>query len=350
MRILENIKPLKEDEKSILKSDEKLTSAEVGKLWATFMGNSMSRCVLSYFLRHVDDQEIKTVLENALSLSEEFTLICRDMFIEDGHPVPVAFSFEEDVNLDAPRLFEDEFYLHYLKYTAKAGLSIYGIAIPLVTRPDVREFFTYVIDSTVRLLNQVNEKMMAKGVLIRPPYIPTPKQVEFVKKTSYLNGFFGNIRTLHALEITHLYDNLQNNVTSIAVLMAFKQASKTPRIQEYLRRGEHIATKHFEIFSQYLEKENLAALPLLTHLVSDSTTTPFSEKLMVFHKLDMFSMRIRSYANAMSVNGRHDIATAYARLLVEVGDYAEDGAKIMIDNGWLEEPPHAADRDALESN
>lgn len=349
MKTLENIKPVQEKRINKSKSHEKLTSAEVGKLWATYMGNSMFRCVISYLLRHVDDQEIKQVLEQALSLTEEFTLICKNKFIEDNHPVPVGFSLEEDANLDAPRLFEDELCLHYLKYTAKAGLSIYSIAIPLVTRPDVREFFTYVIDSTVRLLNQVNEMMMTKGVLIRPPYIPTPKQVEFVKKNSYLNGFFGNIRTLHALEITHLYDNLQNNVTSRAVLMAFNQAAKTPRIQEYLKRGEQIATKHFEIFSQYLDKENLAALPLLNHLVTDSTTAPFSEKLMVFHKLDMFAMRIRSYANAIAVNGRHDIAAAYARLLVEVGNYAEDGANIMIDNGWMEEPPHAANRDALVS-
>ncbi|MGY4759568.1 DUF3231 family protein [Paenibacillus caseinilyticus] len=346
---MENIKPTKEGRIYKSKSHEKLTSAEVGKLWVTYMGNSMSRCVLSYLLRHVDDQEIKQVLEQALSLSEEFVRICKDKFVQDNHPVPIAFSLEEDTNLESTRLFEDEFYLHYLKYIAKAGLSIYGIAIPLVTRPDVREFFTYVIDSTVRLLNQVNEIMMAKGVLIRPPYIPTPKHVEFVKKNSYLNGFFGNIRTLHALEITHLYDNVQNIVTSRAVLMAFKQGVKTPRIQEYMRRGEQIATKHFEIFSQYLAKENLAALPLLNHLVTDSTTAPFSEKLMVFHKLDMFSMRMRSYANAMAVNGRHDIAAAYARLLVEVGNYAEDGVNIMIDNGWMEEPPHAANRDDLES-
>jgi hypothetical protein len=28
---------------------EKLISAEMGKLWATYMGNSMSTCILSYF-------------------------------------------------------------------------------------------------------------------------------------------------------------------------------------------------------------------------------------------------------------------------------------------------------------
>ncbi len=38
---------------------EKLNSAEMGKLWATYMGNSMSTCILSYFLQHVEDKDIK---------------------------------------------------------------------------------------------------------------------------------------------------------------------------------------------------------------------------------------------------------------------------------------------------
>jgi len=33
--------------------------------------------------------------------------------------------------------------------------------------------------------------------------------------------------------------------------------------------------------------------------------------------------------------------------MAEIGAYAEDGANIMIDNGWLEQPPGAADRDLL---
>ncbi|MCM2535776.1 DUF3231 family protein [Neobacillus pocheonensis] len=30
--------------------------------------------------------------------------------------------------------------------------------------------------------------------------------------------------------------------------------------------------------------------------------------------------------------------------------FAEDGANIMIENGWLEEPPMAVDRDELINN
>ena len=36
--------------------DQKLTSAEQGKLWACYIGNTMSVCVLTYMLKHVDDE------------------------------------------------------------------------------------------------------------------------------------------------------------------------------------------------------------------------------------------------------------------------------------------------------
>jgi hypothetical protein len=35
--------------------------------------------------------------------------------------------------------------------------------------------------------------------------------------------------------------------------------------------------------------------------------TNASDKLMIYHKVDMFSMKIREYANGASFNGRKDI-------------------------------------------
>ncbi|MCQ6280871.1 DUF3231 family protein [Bacillus sp. EB600] len=86
---------------------EKLTSAEMGKLWAIYMGNSMSKCILSYFLQHVEDNNIKTLLENALKLCEEFMKTIKDIFEKENFPFPKGFS-EEDINISVPRLFEKE--------------------------------------------------------------------------------------------------------------------------------------------------------------------------------------------------------------------------------------------------
>jgi len=304
---------------------------------------------LSYMLNHVEDQEVKNTLEHALQLSKQFLQSLKGIFAKENYPVPVGFT-SEDVDMTAPRLFEDEFYLHYLKYVAKAGISLYGIAIPLVTRDDTRQFFTTCIDQTVNLINIVNIALLKKGLIIKPPYIPYPEAVDFVEKHSFHNGYFGRVRPLQALEITHLYDNVENNATSKAVLIGFSQVAKSNQSKAYFRRGKEIATKHYDTFSGILQEEGLTSPPILDQLVTTSTSAPFSDRLMLFHKLDMYAVRIRSYGNAISMCARHDVVTKYARFLVEVGNYVEDGSNILIENGWLEQPPQAVDRNALASN
>lgn len=346
---MEKYKPIEIHNQNTNPVQEELTSTEMGKLWAIYMGNSMSKCVLSYFLQHIEDPDIKKVVDNALNLSESFLERIKKIFNQENFPLPIGFS-EEDVNLDAPRLFSDEFYLHYLRYTGKVGLSIYSIAIPLVTREDVRDFFVNCLNFTVKLISEVNNVLLAKGFLMKPPPIPVPEKVNFVKNQNYLHGFLGHIRPLHALEITHLYDTIDNNVTSKALLIGFSQVAKNEQIRQFFIRGKEISDKHIEICSQKLHKENLPSPSLLDHLVSESTLSPFSDKIMIYHKIDMFSMKMRACGNAISLNGRRDVGVMYSRLLLEIGFYVEDGAQIMIDQGWMEQPPEAIDRDTLDPN
>ncbi|WHY69373.1 DUF3231 family protein [Neobacillus sp. SuZ13] len=344
---MKTIKPIKLNSYKI-DTNENLTSAEMGKLWATYMGNSMGKSILSYYLQHVEDNDIKTLLENALKLSEEFMKITEGIFQKENFPIPKGFS-EEDVNLGAPRLFQDEFYVHYLKYASKAGMSIYNVGIPLVYRKDVNEFFRYCMDCTMDLMDQIKEILMNKGLIIKPPLIPIPDKVEFVHQ-DFLNGFFGHVRPLHALEIAHFYDNIENNVTSKALIMAFAQVAKDEKIRKLFEKGRDLTTTNIQNYMQKLHDENLPAPPFLDDLVTTSTFSPFSDKLMLFHKMDMFSMKIRAFGNSLAVNGRHDVGLAYTKSFTKIAAFVESAAKIFIEKGWMEQPPHAPEREKLASN
>jgi len=326
--------------------NEKLNAAEIGKLWAIYMGNTMASCVLRYFQKHTEDEDIKKVVETALNLSDAFVQDIKNIFIQENFPVPAGYT-EKDVNLDAPRLFSDAYYLHYLHYTSKAAISIFSIAVSIMNRKDVRDFFINALQSTVQLVVEVNEVSRAKGRLIKSPHIPTPEKVDFVKQQSFLNGFFGEVRPLHALEIAHLYDNIENDIASKALLIGFSQVAQTEKVKEFFLRGKQITNKHIASCSQQLNKDDLPAPSLLDDLVTTSTHPPFSDKLMMWHKIDMFSMKIRTYANGISLNGRRDLGGMYAKFLMDIGLYIEDGANIMIDQGWMEEPPKSADRKDL---
>ncbi|SFD41396.1 Protein of unknown function [Lentibacillus persicus] len=321
----------------------RLTSAEIGKLWATYAGNTMAERVLSYYLQHVNDPDIKSVLENALDLSQKIVKRIKEIFIQENFPLPIGFT-KEDVNLGAPRLFADAFYLRYLKYTSKAGMSIYSIAIPLITRKDIRDFFGDTLHATVALLNEVNDLLLTKGLTVKPPFIPIPEKVDFVEKQRFLAGFFGEVRPPHAMEITHLYDNIEDDITSKALLIGFSQVAKTNEVKQLMLRGKKITNRHIMGCKEMLNRDNLPSPPLLDDQVMTSTFSPFSDKLILSHKIDMFSMKIRSYANASSLNGRRDIGAMYARFLASTGLYVEDAANVMIQHGWMEQPPLASDR------
>ncbi|MDZ5472249.1 DUF3231 family protein [Bacillus sp. 31A1R] len=336
------LKPINLSSKE-LDENQPLTTVEMGKLWATYIGNSMSGQLLSYFLRHCENEYVRTLLENGIALSKDFLQRVEVIFKKNNFPSPAGFS-KDDVNLDAPRLFEDEFYVHYLKYAAKAGLSLYAIALPLVMREDIREFFVYVNQCTTVLLGQINSVLIDKKYSVKPPIIPTPEKVDFINKQSFLTGWFGEVRPLHALEIVHLYDNIENNATSKALLLGFYQTVKDEKLKALFKRGIEMTDKTLKQLSEKLHKENLLTPSYIDHLVTTSPQPPFSDKLMLFHKVDMFSMKVRSFGNAMAVNGRRDIASLYGRLIIDVGLFVDDATNILIDHGWMESPPKAFDR------
>lgn len=325
-----------------------LTSAEMGKLWVTYNGNAMAKCVLSYYLKHVEDEHIKQVLEYAYGLTKTYIQEIEVIFKQENFPIPVGFT-NEDVNLDAPRLFKDEFYLYYLQYTGKAGMSIYSAAISMVTRKDIRKFFVKCLSDTVKLTTDANDILRSKGILMNAPEMPSPNKVDFVDNQSFLNGYFGDVRPLHGLEIAHLFENINNDITSKALIIGFRQGAQNKEVRKFLERGGKINKKHIERFSKKLNEENLPSPSILDHLVTSSNISVFSDKLMVAHKIDMFSMKVRKYADAASLNGRRDIGAMYARCLMDVSLYLEDGANIMIDHGWMEQPPFAVNRDKLSS-
>jgi hypothetical protein len=57
------------------------------------------------------------------------------------------------------------------------------------------------------------------------------------------------------------------------------------------------------------------------------------------------SAGIAHYGRSFSLSPRRDLGAIYVRLSAEIALFSEDGANIMIENGWMEQPPQATDRD-----
>jgi hypothetical protein len=327
----------------------KLTAAELSYLWTSYLADSMAVCVLKYFLVHIDDKEIKSLTTYALELSQKHVEFIREIFTKEQIQIPQGFT-EQDINLLAKRLFSDIFYLRYIRNMSKGGLVTYGRVLQNVYRQDIRSFYGECLTDTLELDSKAARILLEKGLAMRPPVIPYPQKLEFVHKQSFILEGLGRREALTGTEVTNLYANVLTNRLGVAIAMAFSQVAKSNKVRKYFIRGKDVSLKHIKVLSSYLEMDSLSIPMGFEQEVTDSTESPFSDKLMMFHFNLMIYAGVGNYGIAISESQRTDLIVDYSRFNVEVLKLSEDGANLMIQNEWLEQPPLAANRRDLAKN
>jgi hypothetical protein len=324
---------------------KKLVSSETATLWATYISDSMAVCVFKHFLSNVQDTEIGSVVEYAMSLAQKHIQVISEILKNEGKPIPVGFT-DDDVDISAPRLFSDAYYLYYLRLVGTLGLEAYGVALPLMVRQDILDFFTDCLQTTIELSRRISKVLLNNGLFISSPLVETSNEIDFIDNRNFLSGLSGEHRNLLATEITHLYANLESNVNFKTLLFGFSQVSKIPVIAEYMIRGKHLSEKHIDIIASTLKTDDVPAPTTWDNYISSSTIPPFSEKLMLFHVGLLCVGRFTTYATGLAASLRSDLQLEYFRLLAQISKFTYDGCRMMIDNGWLEQPPQAVKHDS----
>lgn len=318
-----------------------LTSSELARIWQANAYYTMLRCVFKHLLNTLADQDLRLNVEEAISMFEKRINRTSEMLRKE-HPLPKGFA-DHDLDLDAPRLFTDLYYYHYILCLAQIGMQMGAMNLAHSSRADVRNFHKESVASTMKYYNRFSEIMLEKGIYIRPPATNTVKEADIVKKQDFLRGFLGERRPLLELEIDNLFFGIRNNQIGGALAAGFQQVARSEKVRAYMARGAEIARKHVNIFSKVLQEENLPVPMHSGELVTDSKIPPFSDKLMMHHVVVLTQVGIGNYANSMASSMRHDLSADYLRLIGEAANYGEDGLNVLIENGWLEEPPRKTD-------
>ncbi|MCM3690684.1 DUF3231 family protein [Neobacillus niacini] len=326
----------------------KITSAELAQIWAQYMNDSGSICVLTFFLEKAEDSEIKQIVEFALQLSKTHIEKLTAFFNEEKFAVPYGFKLEEDVDVSAPKLYSDSFVLQFIHQMAKIGLTNYSASVASSVRADITDYYMECVSETMQLYKLSKNLLLAKGLYVRSPAIPSEK-VEFVNKQAFLFDVIGEKRPLIVAEVGNLYANIQRNILGVATLLGFSQVAKDKEVTQFLLRGIDIGKKHIKAFGAKLEECNLPVPAVLSAEVSSSTSYTFSDKLMMFFTTGLITLSIGYYGTGVAQSPRMDLGVMYNRLSLEVQLYSEDGSNILIRNKWMEQPPMATDRGELGS-
>ncbi|UJL46173.1 DUF3231 family protein [Virgibacillus sp. NKC19-16] len=328
-----------------------LTSSEIASLWTGYMNDTMSKYVLGYMLQHIEDPDIKAVVQYSYDMSSNHIEQIISIFENEQFAIPYGFT-EKDVNMNAPWLFSDILCLTYVNHMAKVGMLTYSSFVSMSYREDVCNYFSQGLNDSNNLYKQSLETALSKGISPRHPYIEVPKETDYVDSKKYLSGLnpFSDKRPLSAVEITHLYQNVLTNSIGMKLCIAFAQTSPSKDVQDYMLRARDISKKHIKIFTDTLLKDDMETPQIVDVTISDSITKTFSDKLIMFHTNLMIAAGVGNYSTAASASQRSDLMVNYERLSLEVSKLAKSGADIMIKHEWLEQPPGIKDRKKLAKN
>jgi hypothetical protein len=323
-----------------------LTAPEVSGLWTQYMFDSMSICFFKYALEHLEDEDIVAIYKDSLVLSESHVQKVKEFFRGEGIPIPQGFT-NEDVNIHAPRLFQDPFHLYYLYIMTLQGLTGYSLSLSTSIRADLRKYYIACNTETMSLFDKTIDTMLTKGLYSRPAVLPPAENIDFIKHQSFLTGWFGEKRPLTGIEIGDITFNMNKMHMHVALKVGFSQVAESKKVRQYINRGKEISNKHIASFGKIFREEMLNSPMSWQSHVTSSTTSPFSDKWMMYQVQLSSQIAIAFYGTALSVTSRADIAEKYIVMISELVRFAEDGANLMIENGWMEEPPKASDRRAL---
>lgn len=204
--------------------EKKMVALDVSNLWTPYINNTMAICVNKYAMQTITDPEINAVSGKALNMAENIIQKIAAIFHQEHFPIPHGFT-EEDIHLEAPRLFSDELWLFYLHQMTIHGLTSYSLAITASRRQDIRQFYFETYKESVELYETTLGMLQSKGLLDRTPTIVLPEKVEFAEKQTFLAGWFGDHRPLNTIEISSLYFNLQKTILTKDLALGFSQTA-----------------------------------------------------------------------------------------------------------------------------
>ncbi|MEK6264124.1 MAG: DUF3231 family protein, partial [Clostridium sp.] len=298
------------------------------------------------FLNRVDDVETRDLLQQTSDLSNKNIQELTNIFNQEKLAIPEAFT-DKDVNVNAPRLFTDDFYLGYLCFMSRVGMHNYTLILSQIARSDIRTYITKRVNEYVELYNNSTNTKLSKGVFIKAPRVEVTQGVQYVKSKNFITDWFGEKRPLLTTEITPIFSIIYANIVGRAVTTAFGQVAKDKKVSDYFFEGKNIATERISELTSILTDEAIPIPSASDSYVTSSTISPFSDKLMMNHIAVLSSQGISNLGMAMAGTMRNDLEVKYMKYLTEIMKYGKKGANIMIDNSWLEQPPQAVNHENL---
>ena len=122
----------------------------------------------------------------------------------------------------------------------------------------------------------------------------------------------------------------------------------TQEVKKFFSKGAELSKSVIKEMSETFLEDGIQIPSSSGGHATRSTVPPFSDKLMMYCTSLFCSFAIGGNSLGTAFSQRNDLAAKLTVFTKDIFEYAHEGAKIMIKNGWMEEPPQMEERSQLE--
>lgn len=328
-------------------SQAPITSSELANLWSAYQEQTMIFRILEHFIEHANDSEKELLQSHYTSIAKNIEKLT-SIFQQEGSVVPIGFT-EKDVQKGVPKLYDYLYDIMYLHMMTKVEMSLYSLFTGMSYRKDIEDFFIGLTAEAQAMNSQVTQFLLGKGVLTRPPYVSMPKEVHFIQNKNYLGGvnLFSEKRSLNTVEVSLIHHAIETNLIGMQLMIGFAQVATSEETKDYFVKGMELSKKIEVSLGEFLRQSYIEPPATPAGKATTSKTAPFSDKLMMYNTNLLSSFGLGSNALGGAFSLRSDLPAKMGFLAKDIFTFAQEGGKIMIKNGWMEEPPQIEDRNQL---
>lgn len=296
--------------------------------------------ILEFFIAKSDDQKAKNLMSGLREQLNSKVIEIKTMLHNEGAAPPIGFT-KEDVNLGAPRLFDNGFDIMFCRILKEISTGMYVLHLTISYREDVIKLYKELTDLTQTYYTYFTQYLLEKGLLPRPTYVNMPKSVDYLTDKSYLKGsnLLGHKRDLNTVEFGLLYHSVETNITGMQLMTGFAQCAKNEEVKKYFLKGKELSKEILKETGEILFQNDIQPPATPGGTVTSSKEAPYSDKLMMFctYLLGGFSLGGQGFSTIFNL--RNDLMAKSAVFAKDIYEFTREGITIMISNGWMEEPP-----------
>lgn len=118
-------------------------------------------------------------------------------------------------------------------------------------------------------------------------------------------------------------------------------------VRNFMAKNVKLAGKDAESFDAILQRDHLPIPKKWDAEITDSTVSPFSDKLIMFHAGFLVNAALSYYGASLGSSLRSDIILNYSKVFTHAMEPGALSYNIMVKYGWLEKQREAIDRKFL---